>query len=157
MLTDPRLQPEPLSPSQIAFQALQRWLDSRFHCMMGPPAAYFELPSNPDENGVHGFTRYTYQTLHWGIQADLADSAFGTVALLCDTFSQCFEGALAAFDKDSKPMLFWRITPQLKADPDTKQVTLRCRVVVPGYSFPSARSEGEGPMMIEVPRIARVQ
>lgn len=150
------------SPGQVAFDALQRWVDSRFHCMMGPPAAYFEIPIGeaPETHGLeegksqHPFARFVYQTLYWGCKPTYG-SVFEVTTALCATMSGALERALAAFDPESKPLLFWRKTPHIEAHQEEQILTLRCRLVVPGYSFKEAVDDGN-PVMLEPDLIARV-
>lgn len=155
-------QPKAPSAAEIAFQALQRWVDSRFHCMMGPPHAYFEIPIGeaPTTHGLEEgkasrpFARFVYQTLYWGCSPSYG-SPFEVTAALCARMSETLETALAAFDPESKPMLFWRKTPQLVADQNLVIMTLRARLVIPGYHIPDCHKEGEGPVMLEPELIAR--
>lgn len=156
-------QPQALSSSQIAFQALQRWVDSRFHCMMGPPAAYFEVPIGEASLNVgleegkveRPFARFVYQTLRWGCKPEFG-SPFEVTAALCAKMSESFDAALAAFEPDAKPLLFWRRTPELSAHQEDQVFMLRCRLVVPGYSFPDATEEGKPLPMLTPELIARV-
>jgi len=110
-------------------------LGELFHCMVGPPMAYIEIPLDWDEGSVARAVRFTYVTLGYTTECtDLTyDKAEATLAQgLWADFKQAY---LLAARHGGQPLLFWRVEPILGQDRYEKRLKVRCRVAIPGVDL----------------------
>lgn len=128
-------------------------VDRNFHCMGGPPRAYFELPLGSVNDGNTPIYRFVYQTVGFmtQVESDTDDPAPRLIAAMVAALA----AARAAWGElEERPMLFWRRHFELDINKDfDSNVTigrLTCRLVIPGYTFPPAVCPGEGYRLPEV-------
>lgn len=123
-----------------------------FHCMVGPPAAYFEIPlpsRAPRYDGSAEVELFEYSTLSFRVhESQTARSAL--VSSMLEVFFDAYiQLRVRERDVRCKPLLFWRRDPAFWVDsvPDSPRsvVVLRCRVVIPGADLRQwALAEGTG-------------
>ncbi|HSV90895.1 MAG TPA: hypothetical protein VLH80_07330 [Nitrospiraceae bacterium] len=107
-----------------------------FHCMDGPPVAYFEIPI---ENGVveGAVERFTYVTLGWITSGERTPpNEAQLVKAMLEPFIAARRKLVgdAGNDEVFKPLLFWRRRIAIYEDGD-KQLKIQCRVVIPGVDL----------------------
>lgn len=121
-------------------------IESRFHCMTGPPVAYFELPTDLY------IARFTYSTIRF--------VTMGTDYKSIDKLCLAFLKELPAKTEDRR-CLFWRKFPSFEAriyskdlDPETgvilvsnprKTTSIRARLVIPGVTLNHITEGSESP------------
>lgn len=107
-----------------------------FHCMQGPPMAYFHIPLTHTpgrfEPGTDMVERLVYASLRYATNA-----AEGAETRLVHAMLEPFIDArrqLLERDKDDTALLFWRSPPKFSEGPKHSKA-LTCRVVIPGASL----------------------
>lgn len=114
-------------------------VEGQFHCMEGPPHAYFEIPS-PDNSG---FYRYIYEVLAVKAEGRLEEHGKELIQALWGHL----EEARKKFEADSAPLLFWRRHAALeearRSDTGAWLCWVSVRLCVPGYSFGGIHSTCE--------------
>jgi hypothetical protein len=110
-----------------------------FHCMRGPPRAYFEFPSDVIRGPEHLVTRVSYST--WGYTGP--NQAAGCAALW-GQFKVAYL-QMAGHGYGYAPILFWRLSPEFVASESGGRVKVRCRLAIPGVDltkFEAYQAEG---------------
>jgi hypothetical protein len=128
-------------------------VEELFHCVNGPPVAYFEIPLDPREHEQCGqqFERYVYVSLAW--RTDLARD--GAEARLVMAMLEPFLDARRQLcgdkgnDEVLKPLLFWRRPLELTRLEEDGQLKLRCRVIIPGTTL-AAYEHKEGEVILHL-------
>lgn len=151
--------PDSSTPNPLLMEEVPQTLDEMkqkiaelFHCMVGPPAAYFEIPlcSRCATDGeTPNVERLLYSTLSFKV-GESQHARQALVGSMLEVFSDAYR-QLRVSDRDvaHKPVLFWRREPAFWVDsvPDSPRsvVALRCRVVIPGADLRQwALAEGTG-------------
>jgi hypothetical protein len=113
---------------------LTRWINERYHCMPGPPRAYFEFPIdfNTDERG-----RALYANVYFHRVGRRDDVERELVLGLWHMFHDAYVNLQGrGFDQ---PLLYWRRIPTIEENRDIETLrsttTLSCRVWVPGIDL----------------------
>jgi hypothetical protein len=137
-----------------------------FHCVDGPPRAYFEVPTGVVM--LQGFTlpvgdppqpivaRYRYVTVRPYVRIPrrvledhgsvaYADAAAFLVRHVCGIF----DNARKAFQADDCPLLFWRRRPEIavenSAETSALVMAMSMRVVIPGVDLVPHEFDYENP------------
>lgn len=98
-----------------------------FHCMVGPPIAYFEIPL-PYEPGGQRAARFRYSTLRFRV-AGGKEKEEALVGAMLEAFVDArVQLRPMVCDTGYKPLLFWRSQPRI----DFRLGRIWCRVVIPG-------------------------
>lgn len=131
-------------------------IEKLFHCVEGPPMAYFEIPLQTRAYLIHretwedgdDFERLVYVALAW--RGTRSTSEAGFVGAMFEAFLDARVQLDVRFPMEQglKPLLFWRRKPGITEYKDVpsgvKWPTLRCRVVIPGATLARyATPEGE--------------
>jgi hypothetical protein len=112
-----------------------------FHCVNGPPVAYFEIPLDPR---VHKdccrFERYFYVSLVWRTDVAREGAEARLVMAMLEPFVDARRQLVGDQDNSEvlKPLLFWRRPLELTESTDEQdrpQLKLRCRVIIPGANL----------------------
>lgn len=145
--------PNPLLMEEIpaTVDQLTEKVGKLFHCMKGPPMAYFHIPLTDRRNeGPHIPTgeredlveRLVYESLRFATRDTEGAEARLVMAMLepfIDARRQLFDRC-----KDDTALLFWRVPLEIAEGPN-KYKLLRCRVVIPGASLARYEvKEGDG-------------
>lgn len=138
--------------------------NNMFHCMVGPPRAYFELLTGICANGWPDtqqlIARFVYVVLAW--KTPVADDA---EKVLTQRLWRQMIRARKAFDPQDTPCLFWRRMPEYRVEtttsddhgnvialqPEDRVAIASMRLVVPGYHFlpHEVKVEGVAPRTVE--------
>lgn len=134
-------------------------ISSKFHCVMGLPMAYMEIPtfSHPEAPRIRGvYTTLGYAMKSWRPDAEpqLCESMWGDFQQYWDTYVATFHGSVTIGREDGiKPLLFWRRLPNIEEMPPqdagpsfdangswvegqaTPVTILRARVWIPGVTI----------------------
>jgi len=164
----PAEHPEITRPAQRALEmapptrisgpgGLLELLGALFHCMVGPPMAYIEIPLDWDEGSVARAVHFTYVTL--GYTVGFTDLEYDKAeAALAQALWQDFKTAylVMAGRGYSTPLLFWRLEPTVsekyERGPDGKRLKVRCRVLIPGFDLTKLSGyHAEGTVIASVP------
>lgn len=123
-----------LGPRDIV--ELEERIDKAFHPMVGPAAAFFELPMGNGE-----VFRVTYSTLRFWLPEQGANS----VRKLCNQAWKVLEEI--ALNAKHTPTLFWRIKPTISES--FGRTTIRMRLSIPGTDLlvHASPEGGEEPML----------
>lgn len=122
-----------------------------FHCMTGPPMAYFEIQLDPGAHTDCGqsFERYVYTSLIWRTDTAREGAEARLVMAMLEPFIDARRQLVGDEDNSqvSKPLLFWRMPLTLYSDDHGQgapnQMALKCRVVIPGANLaPYEHQEG---------------
>lgn len=114
--------------------ALVRQFDANFHCMVGPPRAYFEIPAD----GMGSVTRVVYQTFKIAAQRDTPEDRDQLVDVMWKNYFLPVVEALKKRDPERVPedtVLFWRKLPAFEPM-DNGGLALRMRLCIPGFRVP---------------------
>lgn len=129
----------PMPPQTVA--ELEVWIKEHFHCMDGPPMAYFDIPT---PGILDGPIRLRYVTLCF-----TAKGRDHQRALVLEMYSALLSAALS----DEQQLLFWRRHFRYEEGKllGTREWLSRisCRLVIPGYTFAS-KPEGDQFSTVEV-------
>lgn len=124
-----------------------------FHCMTGPPMAYFEIPL-ADVGGR--FTQYVgeephdeverlvYVTVGWKTKAE--ERGQEAHQRLINRMWQVLSVARLGLANRGTPMIFWRRPLEFDEDlvDGQRVIKLTCRLIIPGYDLtPFCKHEGE--------------
>lgn len=117
-----------------------------FHCMNGPPMAYFHIPLSNEEGryppGSDMVERLVYQSLRFATR-DTEGAEARLVHAMLEPFLDARRQLLER-DKYDRALLFWRAPLELAEGPRKGRV-LRCRVVIPGAHIDHYEvKEGDG-------------
>lgn len=124
-----------------------------FHCMVGPPQAYFEIPI---DNGHEyrgellktltdrPFERFVYVSVGWEEPAEPRGQAVHQ--RLIDRMWEMFCAARTAVDDFNRPTLFWRRELEFDdvgdfSDPTVRTLRICARVVIPGFDLRPYQAE----------------
>jgi hypothetical protein len=137
---------------QTLEQLLQQ-VNKLFHCMTGPPRAYFELAlqerprddSDINERRSAAFERLVYESFGWIAREPRANP--GVEARLVMALYEVFVDARRQLDeRQACALLFWRRPVELVEydEGDSVRTRIYCRMVIPGAGLDRyARKEGE--------------
>lgn len=121
--------PAPITdPVPRTLMGLQHWVANSFHCMMGPPSAYFEL-AGPDQR-----FRCRYETLGFSTLGHRADVESDLVAAMHALLSEQLKKLEA---RDEWLILFWRrvLVIEEVMVRDKVGTSISCRVWISGVDL----------------------
>lgn len=124
-----------------------------FHCMVGPPTAYFEIrvPSYDCCGGI-AVERFVYTSLVWRTETAREGAEARLVMAMLEPFIDARRQLVGDGDDSRafKPLLFWRRPLELFAEDHGQgspgQMKLRCRLVIPGANL-AAYEQPEGTLI----------
>ena len=116
-----------------------------FHCMVGPPRAYFELPGD----APNAITRVVYMTLGYQMAIAGPNAAESDYAALVQRLWEDFKVVYLDFCRrgELQPLLFWRTEPLFRERYGPRGLEVYCRVAIPGVDLTklsSYHAEGSG-------------
>lgn len=141
-----QFEPNPLLMQEIprTLEEFMVCVDKLFHCMNGPPSAYFDIPlvdnrgREPDKTVTYDYDnahveRLVYATLAW---RSLTPRSESIEANLVGRMLEPFIAARKEIDEyGGTPLLLWRRPPEILEDEKPPACKIRCRVAVPGFNF----------------------
>lgn len=126
---------------------LNKQIEKWFHCMEGPPLAYFEIPTTREL----GTYRFVYQMIGYQMATpfqtpdDIRRAQDALVTYLHRDFEAAYRSFTLPDDPNelrTLPLLFWR--RKLGFTVEEGFARLSCRLVIPGYMFPKSSCPDEG-------------
>lgn len=106
-------------------------LSDQFHCMTGPPRAYFEIPTGPIPN--YPLLRCVYTSIRLGSWARREDCERLLIGHAWTQLRCARDEIVSRFGEDmATPLLFWRTMPHIVEEPPT----IPGEEEIGGYSVP---------------------
>lgn len=117
------------SESPPTLQHLMSWINAKFHCVMGPPRAYLEVPLDNYSSVKERWTYVTYKVQARGHRSDVERELLRHFK---GVLANSLEGLeLRGFDL---PLLLWRRIPTIEEarDAEGPVTSLYARLFIPG-------------------------